>query len=61
MFLEGAKNMDYISRIKATIDYIEENIRSPIDLLDLSKKRSVLYLIFTGYLTVLSECQSRII
>lgn len=38
MFLEGARNMDYNSRIKATIDYIEENIGRPIDLLDLSKK-----------------------
>lgn len=30
--------MDYYLRIQATIDYIEENINKPIDLLDLSKK-----------------------
>jgi len=38
IFLEGASDMDYFSRIQATIDYIEENINKPIDLLDLSKK-----------------------
>ena len=36
--MEGVSNMDYYLRIQATIDYIEENINKPIDLLDLSKK-----------------------
>jgi hypothetical protein len=38
MLLGCAGNMDYYLRIQAAVDYIEENIDKPIDLLDLSKK-----------------------
>lgn len=38
IFLKGVSKTDYYLRIQATIDYIEDNINQPIDLLYLSKK-----------------------